>query len=335
MDDHRFDDLTRRLATGRTRRSVLKGLVGGGAALLATGAGSALAKPSPEKKVTVCHYDANTGQHVEISIAQKALASHLQQHPEDEEGACEACTPVGCQYGEWSVWSACSVECGTGTVTRSRAVLVEGSCGGVACNSSALVEQAPCTMQPCDCGPIPECQPGQCGPRFDNCGKQVGFCIDQSVTCTPGICGPLKDACGTTVGNCLDYTKTCSPTACGPLLDDCGNVVGNCEQGCACDPTPFEVACDGLCGTTASDGCNSTWTCPACPPPCQSFCCQPTSTVESEFIYVSARCGTSCSQLPGAGCTSSTQCGAGSYCAIDPNGCPTVAFCFEACRPCF
>ena len=52
MDGNRFDALTRRLATGHTRRAVFQGLVGGGV-LAATGAGATQAKPA--EKVTICH----------------------------------------------------------------------------------------------------------------------------------------------------------------------------------------------------------------------------------------------------------------------------------------
>lgn len=156
------------------------------------------------------------------------------------QGFCtqQTASPVNCLYGDWSDWSACSATCGTGTVTRSRVVLVQGSCGGVTCDDSTLVEQAPCTMQPCDCGPIPTCQPGSCGPLFDTCGHQAGFCIDRSVTCAPGACGPLRDACGTQISMCTD--------------------------GCACEPIPIEDACDGHCGTMVSNGCTGNWTCPDC-----------------------------------------------------------------------
>jgi hypothetical protein len=43
MDGRGFDDLVRRLATGRSRRSVLRGMIGGGAALVAARAGTTLA----------------------------------------------------------------------------------------------------------------------------------------------------------------------------------------------------------------------------------------------------------------------------------------------------
>ena len=98
----------------------------------------------------------------------------------------------------------------------------------------------------CNCDPVP-CTDGVCGNQLDTCGNTIGFCIDHTVTCEPGACGPLYDACGTQVGGFVDLTKTCRSGACGPLYDACGQSVGYCHEGCPCEPTPFEVACEGHC----------------------------------------------------------------------------------------
>ena len=275
MDDRRFDELTRRLATGRTRRSVLKGTDRRRRGRAGNRGWLALAKPSPDKKVTICHYDASTGQYYEISIAQKALDKHLQNNPGDTQGACAACTPVGCQYGAWSDWSTCSEACGPGTQTSTRVVTAQPTCGGAAC-SEPLVQYQDCNIQDC-CVPVDtSCQPGQCGNLLDNCGNHVDFCIGTPIPCVPGTCGPQVDACGTQVGVCLDYTKACSAEACGPLLDDCGNQVGDCHGGCAC--TPVEPDCTDRC-ETVFDNCGNEVECTdgcSCVPqsiPCAADAC--------------------------------------------------------------
>jgi hypothetical protein len=348
MDGNEFDNMTRRLAKGHSRRSILRGLVGGGAAVLATGAGSALAKPSPDKKVTVCHYDASTGQSVEISIAQKALAKHLQNNPQDYQGACAACTPVNCQYGAWSEWGVCSAECGGGTQTSTRGVVSQPSCGGAACSEAQQVQQQECNTHACPCVPqvvdcadlcgtvldncggevectagcncdsVP-CTEGVCGSQLDTCGKTIGFCVDHTVTCEPGYCGPLFDACGTQVGGCVDFTKTCSPNACGPLYDDCGQLVSYCQQGCPCEPA--EVDCTGLCATVY-DSCGD-------PVECTDGCCVP-ETVECD----SNACGAlidNCGNQVG-NCYNSCTCT-----AIYEECTPGVSTCcgFDSGGPCF
>ena len=74
MDGNGFDELTRRLATGRTRRSVLRGLVGGGAALVAARTGASLA--APEDKTTICHWSEDLGYYEQISISLNGLHGH-------------------------------------------------------------------------------------------------------------------------------------------------------------------------------------------------------------------------------------------------------------------
>jgi hypothetical protein len=76
MDGRGFDKLTRDLATGRTRRSVLRGLIGGGAAVLAAKAGTALA--DPEDNVLICHFTASeTNPYELISVAPEAAEARI------------------------------------------------------------------------------------------------------------------------------------------------------------------------------------------------------------------------------------------------------------------
>ena len=85
MDGNGFDELTRRLATGRSRRSVLRGLVGGGAALVAAKTGVTLA--APEDKVTICHWSEDLGYYELISVSPNAVAAHdAHQHGLDNVG---------------------------------------------------------------------------------------------------------------------------------------------------------------------------------------------------------------------------------------------------------
>jgi hypothetical protein len=74
MDGKGFDELARRLATGRSRRSVLRGFVGGGAALVAARTGATLAAPAG--KFTICHWSADLGYYELISVSGNALAAH-------------------------------------------------------------------------------------------------------------------------------------------------------------------------------------------------------------------------------------------------------------------
>lgn len=67
----------------------------------------------------------------------------------------EACNtnpcPVDCRLSDWSSWSRCSANCGTGRQTRNRTILQVSLNGGKEC--AALSETQPCSIVPCpiDC----------------------------------------------------------------------------------------------------------------------------------------------------------------------------------------
>jgi hypothetical protein len=84
MDGRSFDALTRRWGAGQSRRLLLKGMIGG-AALVAVGRGSALAKPPTENLVTIC--DNGT----EVQVEEKAVERYLRKHPNAFVGSCTVC----------------------------------------------------------------------------------------------------------------------------------------------------------------------------------------------------------------------------------------------------
>jgi hypothetical protein len=171
MDDRGFDALTRNLAAGRSRRSILRGLIGGGAALVAAKTGTALAAPAP--KVDVCHWDKDTETYSVINISTNGWTNGHSKHANDylrddccidadcpegdactsytcDQGSCGAVSEpaVDCVVSDWSDWSACSNACGFGTSTRTRTITTEASCGGVACPAE-LEETVACTGVQC------------------------------------------------------------------------------------------------------------------------------------------------------------------------------------------
>lgn len=79
MEERGFDALTRRLANGVSRRSILRGFIGGGAALTAARmTGPVSAAPAP--KVTICHFSEDTGTFAPITISGNAVDAHLTNH---------------------------------------------------------------------------------------------------------------------------------------------------------------------------------------------------------------------------------------------------------------
>lgn len=73
MDANTFDRFTRSLSSGTSRRSVLRGLFGGAAAI----AGVSRAAGAPAAKVDICHYDRDTGTFDIINVSGNALQAHL------------------------------------------------------------------------------------------------------------------------------------------------------------------------------------------------------------------------------------------------------------------
>jgi hypothetical protein len=55
--------------------------------------------------------------------------------------------PVNCVVGTWGAWSTCDADCGGGTQTQYRDVIVQPANGGTAC--PVLSQSRACNTQPC------------------------------------------------------------------------------------------------------------------------------------------------------------------------------------------
>lgn len=84
MDGRTFDTLARRWSAGQSRRTMLKGLIGG-AALAVVTPGAALASPPTRNEVLICDGD------TEIFVEEKAVDRYLRKHPNAVVGACCRC----------------------------------------------------------------------------------------------------------------------------------------------------------------------------------------------------------------------------------------------------
>jgi hypothetical protein len=225
MDGQRFDSLARKLAGRADRRSVLRSLIGGGAALAAMKTGSVLAAPAD--KVTICHWSEDLGYYEQISVSTNAVKAHkAHQH---------------------------------GLDIISPDFTSDQTCGD--CNS--VCDDFPnsfCNEGVCDCSPY-VCAPEECGWVASGCGYDVdcGSCVTEYplFNCGEGfVCptgnttfawdGPLdptssaqaKAACESCygVGACYEEFADCAGPGWGPNPPGqyvCGNAYFGYTFGCS------------------------------------------------------------------------------------------------------
>lgn len=235
MDDRHFDSLVKSLATGRNRRSVLKGLLGlGGAAMVGSAASTdagAARRPTPTPKPITC--------------------------PGSQIWDGSACIcPSGRQ---------CGPACCTGEAVCCDNACCNGQCygeelccpfGNFVCEGECIpaIEGACCTGA--DCGSGQACIDGQCRDACiplaeDGCSPEQRCC--DGLSCQQGVCVPSQP------GTCQSGSILCglpeNPIPCGGgcmclTLPDGTNFcsafeyhVGECP---ACAPGDFCVFDDCL-----------------------------------------------------------------------------------------
>lgn len=354
MDDRRFDDLTRRLARGTSRRQVLKtlasGALGGFAGALGLGqAGAAGCNADAEcARGETC--DPATGRCMRRGGGGNGRPANQTQS--QSVGVAAVCAvDADCAPGEACVDSVCTPRGGGGQCVRGSGCISDATCcGGEVCDTSAGVcvgAGGPCTNTD-----------GTCTDSLDCCGNEdcVGnLCQRTAGGCAPGAaCAGDAECCGGQVcasgtcaqaarpagcpagtfrcsGNCVDISI--DPNNCGA----CGVV---CAEGVACVNGTCSVTgecqegltnCSGACISLRLDPNN----CGACGKICESGICNYGTCSSTEMCadgrYVcpdAYRGGDICCDA----CSECRRSGEGEfYCASDCTG-PTGRE--SACAPC-
>jgi Dictyostelium (slime mold) repeat len=281
LNQQRFDDLTRRLATTRSRRSVLKGVLAGAAAGIfgvSTG-GAALAKGSnPYTNVAnerfyilgwiFCNLERGgdkhsfcSGQCVDVETNQNNCGVCG-----NACAACEQCVNGQCQ-SICNDNNACTVDtcdhdtgkcvytelvCDDNNVcTADRCDPLVGciyeqiSCDdNNACTADACDPETGCTNTPIDCNDGNACTVDTCDPQL-GCVYSDLICDDENA-CTTNSCDP-DVGCIYTAVDC-DDGNPCT-------FDSCDKVVGcqyedvEDETPCSTDEVPDGICISGVCVT--------------------------------------------------------------------------------------
>lgn len=303
MDDARFDRLTRQLAAGRSRRSVLKGLAGGfGAGIAALlGGGSAAAKPKCRQAGRPCEG------HQTCCAGLLCVA--------DGDGSARRC--AACPSGQIACGDGCVDACMPSDQCHDAGVC-DPATG--ACVNPAKPDGAACVDGACCAG---ECvalgTPSNCA----GCGDA---CAD-SERCTGAGCCPAERSCNE---RCCAAGETCvdpAASTCGadPTCPDgrpaCGEVCCAADETCnaegsACEADVPVSVCDAL-------GCGNSSTCAPADArnPRGCFC-----SVTVEGVCACARGGLC---VDASACKASSDCPPGSRCYNSP--CSQGSVCLVDC----
>jgi hypothetical protein len=276
MDGHRFDNIARALAGGTSRRSVLKGLVGGLAGVVALRATHTSAQTPCQTSddcgarqfccrgacydfgITICHATGSSSNpYTSITISNNGLAGHC-DHTNDlilapGEG-CPTCV------AEPISTTCAGVACGSATNNCGDTVECPNTCGacemcsdtnacvasGAACGESCCDNSQQCCDDVCiDAGAC--CTDADCG----NCETCNGAhaCVPAGESCGDACCDPATQQCCN--GGCIDKNACCMDDDC-PDNQTCNS--GQCVEQCIADGGVCSSADECCAGSTCACG---------------------------------------------------------------------------------
>ncbi len=242
MEDRRFDALTRTLAEGRSRRHLLKGLLGLGLSAVGVRSfdnASAARRPAPTPKPVSCPGEQTWDSSQCICPAGKVNCGADCCTP----GVSECCDGACC-FGNCYAEELC---CPTGTI------FCNGSCiEGACCTDADCGEGIVCDPESHTCGTacVPDCEGKFCGD--DGCGGRCGTCLEtagcgEDSTCHQCTGCGVGELCGSNCGYiCVGASALC-------LSIDPADYGDNCE-------THADCPADRYCG----QGCERGWCLPRC-----------------------------------------------------------------------
>ncbi|XP_077160383.1 SCO-spondin-like isoform X2 [Paroedura picta] len=233
---------------------------------------------------------------------------------EDKPCQVQLCARDGA-WGQWSLWTGCTVSCGGGMRSRRRACNSPApQRGGDYCEGPPTNVEA-CHVDPCpglDCSAVEGSVYSSCGPSCPRTCDDLSHCL---WTCEPGCyCtnGKLLDRNGTAcvekqICPCLDLLtgQRYLPGETIPHADGCNTCT--CLQG--------QLSCTYLTCAAPGSWCDwSPWS------PCSKTC-------GSEMVTRYRTCGCPKPQNGGSECEGTQEYHGNSGVQLERKGCPTVTFC--------
>jgi hypothetical protein len=251
MDGQGFDNLVRQLGRGQSRRTVLRGFLGGGIALAAAGTRSTIgAKPNG---VQICHRTGNGGFHL-IQVAPAAVDAHL-AHGDDFLGSdahCSACDDAcgdGAYCNDYSCVPDEPIDCEAGSAPDGQGGCAECAAGSASADGLACV---PCAAETyADSSGQAACSP--CADGYTTNGSTGATACTPISTSTPLIC-TADDQCaalcpGVGVGQfcyCATTIDTLEPV-CYQSVQGC-DASRFCDTAAECNDGEVCVNLNGGCG---------------------------------------------------------------------------------------
>ncbi len=322
MQDWRFDDLTRTLGRATSRRGVIKGLVGG---LAAVAIGRSVGAPSAE--AANCNKQACREAAMRETIFYQTTTCHSICSDRRLLLGCISCRINAnrlfykllrdCNTGDGCLSTLGQVCCGTSCVNTSGDPQNCGSCGN-ACDPGATCENGQCTCADNQTRCDDHCVDTQTD--HNNCGD-CGHACGECQTCSGGQCVDKVCAEGTICckGNCVPLCfngdhpdpTTCQCNICqnqidGAACDANDNTKLCCQEQCVSNQCPqgkeFSLdTCTCQCTATCPDGqLQDPETCA-----CQDLCANVTCNECSSCDPTSGDCVPVADQTP---------CGSGQVC---------------------
>jgi hypothetical protein len=320
MDSDRFDAFSRSLATGSTRRGMVRLL----SALPLLGVLLSVADEEGEAKRHRASHHARkhhgqqhqrdrAGKHAPVHDRQNARKKKKKHKrrctPQSDAQTCAGrCGKVPNKCG--SVVGCGSCQCGVCPACQ----ICDASTGLCQANPAFLAQACGLPGQVCQADGVCACEGGSCA-AGQRCNGIV--CICDATSCPTGCCDNNRAcriaedaACGTggsactrcsgtgvtcggggTPGQCGCTSQGCGGQTCGSVVDNCGQII-SCSgcTGCCDGTTCHEGTSRGACGTggnpcqTCDGACDASKTCVTCSPtnPCPSgLCCDGGTCVAS------------------------------------------------------